>query len=82
MANLMAVEKLKYFKPSPLVVIHSNVIVLNPEITEKMRGYREYKCMDCGKTWREEINSPIIISQSDISTYYSHAKRCDSIESK
>ena len=97
MKTIMAVEKLKYLLPEPIVRIHSRVIELHPEETEAVITYneklnsgqrngirlkeslcenREYKCLDCGYTWREDIHAPLILSQSDIQKYYPQAKKC------
>lgn len=37
---------------------------------------RKFKCLDCGMTWIENINSPSIVTQSDIISFYSQSQKC------
>lgn len=45
-------------------------------VKEHKQECREFKCLDCGMTWIEHINSPLIVTQSEINTYYPHSKKC------
>lgn len=37
---------------------------------------RQFKCLDCGATWKESIHSPLIISAADLNYYYPQAVNC------
>ena len=37
---------------------------------------REYKCLDCGRTWQEDIHAPLIVTSSQMQTCYPQAKPC------
>ena len=45
-------------------------------VKERKQEYRKFKCLDCGMTWIEHINSPLIVTQSEANTYYPHSKAC------
>lgn len=53
-------------------IIHSNVT----EIESGNRN-RAFKCLNCGRTWIENINSPQIITVDNIKEYYPTAKGCN-----
>lgn len=92
MNTYLAVEKLKYIQPKPIVVLHSKVIELHPGETAEVVTYneklqqreitpaqrttgckqemKEYKCLDCGATWRENIHAPLIVNEKTLREYY------------
>ena len=97
MKILLAVEKLKYIKPEPVVIRHSRVVELHPERTAEIVAYnkkihqgvrngilsknaipegKEFKCLDCGTIWRENIHAPLIVTAEDVNTYYKDSKPC------
>ena len=103
MTTYLAVEKLKYIQPKPIVLLHSKVIELHPEETaavvtynEKIHQYirpgqrlkeykqemKEYKCLDCGATWHENIHAPLIVDEITLHEYYKNHTLCKSVYAK
>lgn len=52
-------------------IIHNNVTEI-----ESGNSNRAFKCLDCGRTWIETINSPQIITDNNIKEYHPTAKGC------
>lgn len=104
MKTYLAVEKLKYIQPKPVVVLHSKVIELHPEETAEVVTYneklqqrettpgqrakgrkqknKEYKCLDCGATWCENIHAPLIVDEKTLRKYYKDYTLCKSAYGK
>lgn len=103
MNTYLAVEKLKYIQPKPVVVLHSRVIELHLEETasviaynekihqgvrpgqrlkEAKQDFKEYKCLDCGETWRENIHAPLIVDEKTLREYYKNYTPCKSAYGK
>lgn len=103
MNTYLAVEKLKYIQPKPVVVLHSRVIELHPEETasviaynekihkgvrpgqrlmEAKQDFKEYKCLDCGAKWRENIHAPLIVDEKTLREYYKNYTLCKSAYGK
>ena len=103
MNTFKAVEKLKYFQPKPIFLLHSRVIELHPEETAEAVAYnekihkdvrpgirsnkaiqdmKEYKCLDCGATWKENIHAPLIVDDQTIQKYYKGYTLCKHVHGK
>lgn len=57
---MKAAFTLMYHRDRP-TVIHHNVVEM-----PKTRMNREFKCLDCGLEWIENLNSPMIVTDEDI----------------
>lgn len=57
---------------NPIKTSHSNVIEL-----PKTRPQREFKCLDCGAVWIENINSPQIVSEADFVEFKTNYQPCN-----
>ena len=40
---------------------------------------REYKCLDCGYTWREDIHSPLLMNANEAYSHYKKIISCKSL---
>lgn len=43
---------------------------------EYVQEYKEFKCLDCGVTWKESFRAPLIVSAEQMKTYYFKAQPC------
>lgn len=58
-------------------LLHKNVV----EIKSSKPNYREFRCNDCGLTWREEITSATMVIENkkiidSIKDYYPNHRVC------
>lgn len=43
---------------------------------ETKQERKEYKCLDCGTTWFENVHAPLIVTSEQMNTYYAQAQPC------
>ena len=79
-----------FIRHSRVIELHSEetaaIVAYNEKIHQGVRHgqrlmtakseLREYKCLDCGRTWREDIHAPLIVTPSQIETYYAKSEPC------
>ena len=46
---------------------------------EYVQEYKEFKCLDCGATWKESFHAPLIVDDKTIQEYYSVHFSCKDI---
>ena len=51
-------------------------------LKEAVQEMKEYKCLDCGATWRENIHAPLIVDEKTLREYYKDYTLCKSAYGK
>ena len=67
-----------YYRKPTEYVIHTNVVP-----APKRCSNRQFKCLDCGKEWTENINSPQILEkdvENNLERYFENIVYCKDLK--